>query len=49
MSLALALWIVVIPAADWSWTIVDGPFDSPSETADLRPRLWRPSVLMMAV
>jgi hypothetical protein len=28
MSLALALWIVVIPAADWSWTIVNVPFDS---------------------
>jgi len=28
MSLGLALWILVAPAADWSWTIVDGPFDS---------------------
>jgi hypothetical protein len=28
MSLALALWIVVAPAADWSWIILDGPFDS---------------------
>jgi hypothetical protein len=28
MSLGLALWILVAPAADWSWTILDGPFDS---------------------
>jgi hypothetical protein len=28
MSLALALWILVAPAADWSWTILDGPFES---------------------
>jgi len=28
MSLGLALWILVVPAADWSWTILDGPFDS---------------------
>ena len=28
MSLALAFWILVAPAADWSWTILDGPFDS---------------------
>jgi hypothetical protein len=28
MSLALALWILVVPAADWSWTILDGPFES---------------------
>jgi hypothetical protein len=28
MSLAMALWILVAPAADWSWTILDGPFDS---------------------
>ena len=28
MSLRLALWILVAPAADWSWTILDGPFDS---------------------
>jgi hypothetical protein len=28
MSLALALWILVAPTADWSWTILDGPFDS---------------------
>src|SRR4030095_335869 len=27
MSLGLALWILVAPAADWSWTILDGPFD----------------------
>jgi hypothetical protein len=28
MSLALALWILVAPASDWSWTILDGPFES---------------------
>jgi hypothetical protein len=28
MGLTLALWILVAPAADWSWTILDGPFDS---------------------
>jgi hypothetical protein len=28
MSVTLALWILVAPAADWSWTILDGPFDS---------------------
>ena len=28
MSLGLALWILVAPAADWSWAILDGPFDS---------------------
>ena len=28
MSFTLALWILVAPAADWSWTILDGPFDS---------------------
>lgn len=25
--LGLTLWILVAPAADWSWTILDGPFD----------------------
>lgn len=28
MNLALALWILLAPAADWSWTILDGPFES---------------------
>jgi hypothetical protein len=28
MSVTLALWILVAPAANWSWTILDGPFDS---------------------
>ena len=28
MSLGLALWILIAPAADWSWAILDGPFDS---------------------
>jgi hypothetical protein len=28
MSLALALWILVAPAGEWSWTILDGPFES---------------------
>jgi hypothetical protein len=28
MSLGLALWILVAPAPDWSWAVLDGPFES---------------------
>jgi hypothetical protein len=28
MSLGLALWILIAPAPDWSWVILDGPFES---------------------
>ncbi len=35
MSLALALWILVAPTPDWSWTILDGPFES-AETCEAR-------------
>ena len=28
MSLLLAVWVLVAPGEDWSWTITGGPFSS---------------------
>jgi len=35
MNLGLAIWILLAPAADWSWTILDGPFES-AKTCEAR-------------